>query len=531
MLVGSGHFGWDADCEVWEERLRTQHDLALEFPGSAAVSEIVYELVDGKLIPRNTSEYSPRGARDGIPPPETECGDVVLYGRDPAHLDRVKYQLEKYPTDQGELIRTRCFVGSEDPLDARWALNATLGGNYNWNDYWHQQGIDKHVYPFAPPGPPLYIVGTADLVHHMTYDDDIHETCMMPVCYSDQDIAYFDDWGTYWSVVRRLPIETLDDAASECMNADAWNAHWAADPEDKAVFFCGDLLDGNDESLVDDMQVIADIYEGLDRPAIVYAESDYDGFYARRDAGIEAFLGLFSELWIMGYQTAAHWYTDFLTENWREWLPCMPPFFIHAPSCNTCGKGISYHTALHEYLLNYNGLAGVIGQLNADWGFRHEFMRDRWRDIYFNAEPGTSFDQLLWDFLEVVRERHPRYARGVALHGAYLVVPPLDLARVQEEQGHDFQITRRTTRTGMVLDFTLPEDALVSITIYDVQGRLIRSCADRAEYPSGSHSLLWDLSNDTGLRVPAGVYFVRFRASSAAEAYQRDLKAVVLGTP
>jgi hypothetical protein len=48
----------------------------------------------------------------------------------------------------------------------------------------------------------------------------------------------------------------------------------------------------------------------------------------------------------------------------------------------------------------------------------------------------------------------------------------------------------------------------VQVSIYDVVGRRVRSLADRI-FPAGEHTLRWDGTDDSGTKVPRGVYFVR----------------------
>ena len=48
----------------------------------------------------------------------------------------------------------------------------------------------------------------------------------------------------------------------------------------------------------------------------------------------------------------------------------------------------------------------------------------------------------------------------------------------------------------------------VQVSIYDVAGRKVRTLADRV-FPPGEHTLHWDGTDDTGTKLPRGVYFVR----------------------
>ncbi len=60
--------------------------------------------------------------------------------------------------------------------------------------------------------------------------------------------------------------------------------------------------------------------------------------------------------------------------------------------------------------------------------------------------------------------------------------------------------------------YNLPNPGKIRLEICDVAGRRIRLLADRAEDP-GAYTAVWDLTDDSGERVRAGVYFVRLRQS------------------
>jgi hypothetical protein len=52
------------------------------------------------------------------------------------------------------------------------------------------------------------------------------------------------------------------------------------------------------------------------------------------------------------------------------------------------------------------------------------------------------------------------------------------------------------------------ESEQVSLTVYDVQGRLVRTILN-GPVPAGRHSALWDGRNDEGVTLPSGVYYAR----------------------
>jgi len=58
--------------------------------------------------------------------------------------------------------------------------------------------------------------------------------------------------------------------------------------------------------------------------------------------------------------------------------------------------------------------------------------------------------------------------------------------------------------------YRLPSDGRVSLAIYDVHGRLVRTLRDGAD-TAGDHAALWDLLTDSGERSTAGVYWARLR--------------------
>ena len=58
--------------------------------------------------------------------------------------------------------------------------------------------------------------------------------------------------------------------------------------------------------------------------------------------------------------------------------------------------------------------------------------------------------------------------------------------------------------------FELPRAMEVSLDIYDLQGRLVRSLLDESPYVTGSHKQVWDGRDGKGRATSSGVYFYRF---------------------
>ena len=61
--------------------------------------------------------------------------------------------------------------------------------------------------------------------------------------------------------------------------------------------------------------------------------------------------------------------------------------------------------------------------------------------------------------------------------------------------------------------YDLPEDASVSIIIFDVMGRKVRSLIN-AEQSAGYRSIRWDATNDIGGAVSAGMYIYMIQAGN-----------------
>ena len=56
------------------------------------------------------------------------------------------------------------------------------------------------------------------------------------------------------------------------------------------------------------------------------------------------------------------------------------------------------------------------------------------------------------------------------------------------------------------LQYDLPEDTPVNITIYDMKGGIVRNLVS-SQQSAGYKSIQWDATNNTGLQVSAGLYF------------------------
>jgi hypothetical protein len=71
-------------------------------------------------------------------------------------------------------------------------------------------------------------------------------------------------------------------------------------------------------------------------------------------------------------------------------------------------------------------------------------------------------------------------------------------------------------RTKARIDYSMAKRGQVSLNVYDIQGRLVRSLASGERHP-GKYQAVWDLRDDRGAGVASGVYFYRLSADGHQE--------------
>lgn len=68
-------------------------------------------------------------------------------------------------------------------------------------------------------------------------------------------------------------------------------------------------------------------------------------------------------------------------------------------------------------------------------------------------------------------------------------------------------------RGGTRIEYGLPEEAEVSLAVFDTRGRRVRSLDHGFQGP-GTHEVTWDARNDAGERLAAGLYLVRLQVGA-----------------
>lgn len=63
------------------------------------------------------------------------------------------------------------------------------------------------------------------------------------------------------------------------------------------------------------------------------------------------------------------------------------------------------------------------------------------------------------------------------------------------------------------IEYDLPEESMVTLTIYDITGREVAKLVDRMS-PAGFYKAVWDGRNKRGQPVSSGVYLYRIVAGN-----------------
>jgi len=63
-----------------------------------------------------------------------------------------------------------------------------------------------------------------------------------------------------------------------------------------------------------------------------------------------------------------------------------------------------------------------------------------------------------------------------------------------------------------VIEFSLPQEARVQLTVYDLLGKKVRTLVDESKAP-GAYSVIWDGNDDNGNPQSSGTYFYRLNSA------------------
>ena len=114
-----------------------------------------------------------------------------------------------------------------------------------------------------------------------------------------------------------------------------------------------------------------------------------------------------------------------------------------------------------------------------------------------------------------------RYMIGV-IDGEGEFVSPIQSFTMPRSATHLDQNSPNPFNPTTAIRFTLSEKQTVTISVYDVNGRLVRTLLSGVR-ETGSHTVTWDGRDSAGVTVGSGVYFYRLDAGKFS-----DTKKMVL---
>ena len=73
------------------------------------------------------------------------------------------------------------------------------------------------------------------------------------------------------------------------------------------------------------------------------------------------------------------------------------------------------------------------------------------------------------------------------------------------------------------IQFSLGKNEIISLQIYNIQGRVVQSLINNSYTLAGYHQITWDGTNSMGIQVPSGMYFYKLESE-----YQTLTKKMVM---
>jgi hypothetical protein len=140
--------------------------------------------------------------------------------------------------------------------------------------------------------------------------------------------------------------------------------------------------------------------------------------------------------------------------------------------------------------------------------------------LYANAT-GQSFDLQSSPVAQITTQSKRSEYVLVVGKASYVAEQESNLVpqKLQLQQNYPNPFRARTT-----VEYSLPEQTEVSIEVYDILGRRIRTLADGESQRAGVHTVQWNAQNDLGRPVASGVYLTRLQAGDET----RTIKMVVV---
>jgi hypothetical protein len=89
-------------------------------------------------------------------------------------------------------------------------------------------------------------------------------------------------------------------------------------------------------------------------------------------------------------------------------------------------------------------------------------------------------------------------------------------ATQKDVNSNHFTIAPNPVSNSTTISFVLAQSQKVSLTIYDMNGRLIKTLVDE-DMQQGTHQLIWNVRDEKGNSVTTGIYFLKMQMGNYAE--------------
>ncbi len=171
----------------------------------------------------------------------------------------------------------------------------------------------------------------------------------------------------------------------------------------------------------------------------------------------------------------------------------------------------TYHTDGYDddqrYLYEYDDNQWLIKE-------RQQLFKDEWenkKQVYYeNNQEGNLVEKVEWSWLS---DKWSPNNKIIFFYNS--------LTGIQEHQPETFiPVTVQTYpnpfNAGTKIAFRLVEPGPVSIEIYNINGKKVKTLISNQMMNNGDHEQLWDGTNDNGMPVATGIYVVQTRVNNAS---------------
>ncbi len=187
------------------------------------------------------------------------------------------------------------------------------------------------------------------------------------------------------------------------------------------------------------------------------------------------------------------------------------------------------HDDSEGFIEKYSGDFRTLGAQNYEWDFEArsniqgvvQIRFDGLRDLPSNFE-ARLIDPALNIALDLRQERVYEYVNRGARTGRpfKLVVGDVGFVDRRAEEYEalpiDFELSQNFPNPfnpSTTIRYSLAKNSVVTLRILDVLGKSVAVLLSNETKPAGRHAVIWDATNESGARVPSGVYLYELRTS------------------